>query len=196
MSGDQPRQVTEQDFAKLPASLKTNAKLEGSGFYFGGDPAAPAIGDQRVTFKVLTPAVFSILARQAGQTFEPYPTKAGREIERVEAGQVSADLMFAHAAKENAMLAWGLRLVGFLLMAFGIGLILSPISVFADVIPFLGDILGVGVAFTALLLAMAFSIVTIAVAWIAVRPILGGALLAGAIAWIVFGKRLAARRTA
>ena len=149
-----------------------------------------------MTFTVLNPGIFSVLARQAGQTFEPYPTRAGGTIERVEAGQVAADLMFQHAEKENAVLTWVLRLVGFLLMALGIGLILSPISVFADVIPFVGDILGVGVAFTALVLAGVLTVVIIAVAWIAVRPILGGVLLAGAIAWFAFGKRIASRRTA
>lgn len=196
MSGDEAVQLTESDLKKLPPALEAKAKLGGGDFYFGNDPASPAIGDQRVTFKRLNPGVFSIIARQTGNTFEPYPTKSGRSIERVETGSIGADLMFQHAAKENALLAWGLRLVGFVLMALGIGLILSPISVFADVIPLIGDILGVGVAFAALLLAMAFSTVTIAIAWIVVRPILGGALLVGAVAWFVLGKRLGSRRAA
>ena len=196
MSGEKPRELTAEDFAQLPEHWKAKAKLEAGGLYLGNDPAAPAIGDERVTFTVLKPGIFSVLARQAGQTFEPYPTRAGGTIERVEAGQVAADLMFQHAEKENAVLTWVLRLVGFLLMAAGIGLILSPISVFADVLPFVGDILGVGVAFTALVLGGVLTVGIIALAWIAVRPILGGALLAGAVAWFVFGKRIAARRTA
>jgi len=196
MSGDEADQLTEDDLKKLPPALETKAKLDGSGFYFGSDPASPAIGDQRVTFKILRPGVFSVLARQTGNTFEPYPTKSGRSIERVETGSISADIMFQHAATENTLLAWGLRLVGFLLMAWGIGLILNPISVFADVIPLIGDILGMSVAFVALLLAAVFSTVTIAIAWIVVRPILGGVMLAVAVAWFVLGKRLVSRRAA
>jgi hypothetical protein len=194
MKGDEPLPLAEADVEKLSPNWKAKVKLDSGAFYVGQAPSAPVVGDERVTFTVLNPGDFSILARQTGNTFDPYPTHAGREIERVESGIVGADLMFQHAATETAILTWGLRFVGFLLMAFGIGLILNPIAVFADVIPFLGDLLGAGVGLTALLLAFAGSLITIAVAWLVVRPVLGGGLLVAAVAWLFFGKRCFGRK--
>ena len=196
MQGDEPIAPADADLGKLKPDLRSKAKVGANGFYFGTDPSAPSIGDQRVTFKVLRPAVFSVLAQQIGDTFAPYPTKAGSDIERVESGTVSAAAMFQHAASENAMLMWGLRALGFIVMSLGIGLILNPISIFADVIPFLGSILGTGVALAAILLGMAGSLVTVAIAWFVVRPVLGAALLALALASLLLGRHFGSRRAA
>lgn len=194
MQGDVPLALGEVHLAGLPASLKDKAKLSGGAFYFGKDYAAPEIGDQRVTFRTLTPGPFSVISRQTGDTFEPYVTKAGGEIERVESGTVSANLMLQHAETENNNLTWILRLVGFVLMAFGISMIISPIVVFADVIPFLGSVLGAGVFIAAVLLAFAGSLLTIAVAWFVVRPALSVILIAGAVALFFFGRRIGGKR--
>ena len=191
MHGDQPVALTDADVAKLPADLKAKTKCAGDAFYLGADPAAPAIGDQRVTFTVLKPATFSILARQTGQTLDAFPTKAGREIERVESGNVSAAAMFQHAKSENSVLTWVIRVGGTLLMALGLGLILSPLATVADVLPLLGDLVGLGVSVAALLLAIMISAVVIAVAWFAVRPLLSLALVAA-----VLGVWFAVKRSA
>ena len=188
MKGDQPLALTDANAGKLPAELHVKVTCLGDNLYFGADPASPAIGDQRVKFAVLKPATFSIIARQTGETLDPFPTKAGREIERVESGSVAADAMFQHAESENAMLTWGIRLGGTLLMAIGIGLILSPLSTIASVIPIFGDIMGAGNAFAAIVLATVGSFVVIAVAWFAVRPVLAWMLIAAAIGVFVLGK--------
>ena len=196
MQGDQTLVLTDAEVAKLPAELKAKVKCVGEAFYVGADPVTPAIGDQRVKFTVLKPATFSILARQSGQTLDVYQTKAGRVIERVESGNVPAAAMFQHAASENKMLTWGLRIGGMLVMALGIGLILRPLSTLADVVPLLGDMIGVGTAFAALVVAAVTSTVIIAVAWFAVRPILSVVLIAVAIGVVVLGKKIAGRKTA
>lgn len=189
MHGDEALAATDEHLAKAAPDLRAKLKVAAGTFYVGADPANPALGDQRVSFKVLAPAVWSVIARQNGDTIEPYQPKDGPAIERVEAGKVSAELMFKHAASENAMLTWGLRFVGFVLMALGLGLIVSPLSVFADVIPFLGDIIGVGVGLAAMLLAFVGSLIVIAIAWFAVRPLLTIALAVVAAAALVMAWR-------
>jgi hypothetical protein len=196
MTGDEPLAPTDADLKALKPELQAKARLSERGFYIGADPSAPAIGDQQVTFKVLKPATFSVLAQQTGETLRPYSTKAGREIERVECGNVSAATMFQHAESENATLTWILRGVGFVAMSLGIGMILSPIVVFADVIPFVGSILGAGTFVAALLLGLVGSLITIAIAWLAVRPVLGVTLLVAAVAALVYARKLGARRKA
>lgn len=85
-------------------------------------------------------------------------------------------------------MTWILRGGGFLLMFIGLLAIFKPISVFGDVIPLVGTMLGAGLGVFAFLLAFALSIVTIAVSWIFVRPLLGIALLVlalGGLFWLL-----------
>jgi len=196
MEGGTPLAATEADLAKTAPDLRGKLKLTAGAFYAGNDPGMPALGDQRVTFKILTPAVWSIMARQTGDTLEPFQPHAGSAIERVESGSVSAELMFKHAASENSMLTWGLRFLGFVLMAIGLGLIISPIRVFADVIPLLGSIIGAGVGLAAMLLAFVVTLVVIAVAWISVRPLLTVGLGVVAVAALVMAWRHGQSRVA
>ena len=70
-------------------------------------------------------------------------------------------------------------------MAFGIGLVFNPLVVFADVLPLLGDILGMGIAIFAMAVAAFFSLLTIALAWLAYRPVLAVALMLAAVAIVI-----------
>jgi hypothetical protein len=190
MQGDETLPASDQALAKLPADLKSRAKLNDNGVYLGADPGAPAVGDARISFAVLKqPATFSILAQQTAGTLGPYTTHAGREIERVESGSLSAAVMFQHAQSENTVLTWILRGVGFVLMWIGFACALSPLKVLADVVPFVGGIVGFGTGLLAALLGFAGSLIVIAVAWLAARPILGGALLILAVAALIHGVR-------
>jgi len=194
MDGDEALAPTKEDFAALPEELKTRGHLTDEGYYFGKNPDTAAVGDQKVKFEVLKTGTFSILAQQNGSTFQPYQTKAGGEIERVESGTMDAKLMFAHAANENSIITWLLRLFGLILMWIGFGMIFKPLAVLADVIPFFGDIVGAGGGLVALLMAFVGTFATVAIAWLVVRPLLGGVLLIIAVAALVFAGKAAASR--
>jgi hypothetical protein len=127
----------------------------------------------------------SIVAQQTGNSFQPYQTTVGRPIELLEQGILPADQMFKAAQSRNTMLTWVLRLGGFLVMLFGMSTILRPIAVFGSVIPALGSLLGAGTFLISLLVSVVLSFVTMAVAWIVYRPLLGIALLAVAVVGIV-----------
>jgi hypothetical protein len=174
------------DGAKPQAAVAEKAKpVAGQNlFYVGKDSASPAIGDARVTFKSVKPAAVSVVARQVGDTFEPYLAKAGGNVDLLEYGQKSADAMFQAAQDANKTLTWILRGVGFFLMFLGLTLVFKPIAVFGDVIPFVGTLLGAGLAVFAGAVAAALSLITIAIAWLFYRPVLGIVLLllaAGAV---------------
>jgi nitrate/nitrite transporter NarK len=64
------------------------------------------------------------------------------------------------------------------------------------VLPFLESLVGVGAFLVALTLAIPITLLTIAVAWVMHRPLIGGLLLVGAVgAWFVL-RQLHPRRTA
>lgn len=165
----------------LPLELQGKGKQHDSGFYIGSDPASPQVGDTRIHFKVVKPTEVSVIAKQVNDTFEPYLTKAGGNIELLQIGSHSADAMIQSAQESNKMLTRILRIVGFLLMFAGLSMLFKLLSVLADVLPFLGNIIGAGTAIISFLLAAILSLVTIAVAWIFYRPLLGVILLVIAV---------------
>jgi hypothetical protein len=165
--------------AKPAAAVAEKAKpVTGQNlFYVGQDPSNPAIGDARITFKAVKPAEVSVVARQVGDSFEPYLAKAGGNVDLLEYGLKSADSMFQAAQSANTTLTWILRGGGFFIMFLGLVMVFKPISVFGDVVPIVGTLLGAGLAVFAGAVAAALSLVTIAISWLAYRPLLGIGLL-------------------
>ena len=152
-----------------------------------GDAALtePAIGDLRISWYAVVPHEVSIVARQTGKTFSAYPV--GSESILLIADSVqSAEAMFQSAQSANSAMTWFLRIAGLVMMYVGLSCVLRPLSVLMDVIPFLGDLIGAGISLISFLIALPCMLVTIAVAWIYYRPLLGIGLLVVAAALIVF----------
>lgn len=175
--------------AAIPVELQGKARAANAGFYIGKDPTTPQIGDLRVTFKKAEPTEVSVIARQINNTFEPYQAKAGGRIELLETGTHSVEDMIQSAQSQNKILTWVLRGVGFLVMALGWGAIFGPLAVLADVVPFVGNIVAAGSKAVAMLLALMLSLLTIAVAWIAYRPMFGIGLIVVALGLTVLIKK-------
>lgn len=182
-----------------PAGLGSALRLVDGGLYQGPDPSSPRIGDTRIAFSVVSPTLVSVVARQTGSGFEPYRTSAGRTLELCSDGSHSAQEMFQSEISANRLLTWAVRLGGWLLMAVGLGLFFRPFVVLADVLPFLGNLLGLGVGLLSALTAFILSLLTVAIAWVVYRPLLGVTLMLLAVlalaAAAVFGKRAHSTRT-
>ncbi len=179
---------TQAGLDGLPGAVKTKARLSASALYIGGDPSAPSVGDARISFSKVPPADVSVIAQQLGAGLAPFQTKAGDALEMLEAGVVTADLMFKSAEQANTIMTWVLRGVGFLVMFFGVTMLLRPIRVVADVVPFFGTLVGMGLGLIAFAVAAPLSLLTIAIAWIASRPALGVTLVLVACAgfgWLI-----------
>jgi len=163
-------------------------------FEVSGTVPEPRIGDIRVTYTVVRPHVVTIVAAQAGSSFMAYTARSTRKsISHVMDGSIDAAGVFAAAERSNSIITWLVRIGGFLLMFFGLSSILKPISVLADVLPILGDIVEMGTGLVAGLVALICALVTIAIAWLFYRPVLGILLLlaAGFLAWKLYQKRKA-----
>ncbi len=177
---------------KPASSAKSLAlkSLGGGKLFIGANPATPAVGDARVSFARVEAGPVSIIAKQVGSSFEPYPTSGGRTIELLAENTQTAEGMFQNARSQNSFLAWGLRVLGFFLMFLGFRMMLNLFSVIADIIPFVGSLIGMGLSLVSLLAASAFSLGTIAFAWLYYRPLLGGGLLLSAVALLLVIMRL------
>jgi hypothetical protein len=169
----------------LPPAMKDGIKVVDGAYYAGENPGAPAVGDMRISFSAVKPLEVSVVSQQQGNTFVPYKTSNGGDVELLQTGKHTAEAMFQKALDDNKTFTWILRAVGFFMMMVGLNMIFKLASVVADVIPILGSIVGAGTGIIAFLLAACLSLVTIAIAWLFYRPVLGVALLAAAVVLIV-----------
>jgi len=198
MDAFDPVPVDAKALAAVPQETRAKLQLNDGGFYMGEKPAEPAIGDTRVKFAAVMPQDISVVALQAGKSFAAYHASAGMDIEMLRRGIIGAKQMFEMALKENTILTWVLRGLGWFLMFLGLVLFFRPLSVVGDVVPMFGSFLAFGTGLAALAVSVVLSIGTVGVAWIVYRPVLGIALLAAAIGlcvWVAISgkKRVAAK---
>lgn len=145
----------------------------------------PLVGDIRVRFRVVEPHDISICEKQVGDTLAAWTASNKKTISLQEDGIHDAEAMFASAQSANTMMTWILRLVGFLVMLFGVRMVLAPLSVLVDVIPVVRTVVSMGVGLIAFLISAVCSLSVIAVAWFFYRPLLSITLIALATALVV-----------
>lgn len=153
-------------------------------YYVANDPKNPAIGDIRVRFEYVPTGPLSLI----GSVRQNYISPTNPQMLLIAEGHHSSDELIAQRRQEEQTLSWILRLVGFIMMAIGIQGLFVLIGSIGGIIPgfraiasFFGGIVGV-------LVALALSTLTIALAWFVARPILtlglgGAALVCLGLAW-------------
>ncbi len=202
-----PRDLVATIAARVPLRIDANGAAQAAsapgvrivdgGFYRGANPENPAVGDVRIQYEVVKPQMVSVVAVQRGDSFEAFRTKAGTTILMLEEGTVAADAMFKAAESSNRVIAWVLRAVGLFLMFLGLFLLFRPLAVVGSVVPMIGSLVGGGIGFVAFFVALALSLGTISMAWLAYRPMLAIGLLVVAAAGILLAiRRQRAKRAA
>ena len=182
---DPETSLSVQD-AKLPTTLSgKKLTLTGNEFYLGQRPNDPQIGDMKISFQVVNPTDISLVAQQKSNSFIAYQTKAGSPIDLLKLGLIDANTMFAAAQKENTIMTWGIRIGGILMMWIGLSMLFKPLAILGSVLPFLGNLIGMGTKILAALITLPCAMLTIAFAWIAYRPLLAGGLIAVAVIAII-----------
>jgi hypothetical protein len=181
---------------KLAGRIQGPVQVADGRIYLGDEPSQPRVGDLRISFKIAPAGPASIVARQAGNGFAEYQTQAGDALLMVRAGTMSAADMFAAAQRENRILTWILRFAGVFAMFIGFLLILNPLVVVADVVPFIGSILSGGAAIVSLVLTAIVAPLVIAIAWLWYRPLVSVAVLAVGLVVAYGFKRLASQHAA
>jgi hypothetical protein len=187
VGGGAPFKIKKSELEAISSAAQVDdlAIVDGA-IVTGGHAASPAVGDLRISYELVPLGDVSIIAQQAGDSFTPYQTQAGDQLQLVDDGVVSAPAMFKTAADENTIITWIIRGVGILLLITGFALITGPLSVIASVLPFLGSIVGFGTGIIAWIMGLSLGTLTIATAWFFYRPILSLIIVVVGAA-IVFG---------
>jgi hypothetical protein len=151
------------------------------------------VGDVRISFEVVEPTAVSLIAEQSGSSFKPFETSNGRTIHMLSAGSHTPEAMFETAQEGNRALTWTLRIVGISMMFLGLMTVLRPLAVVASFLPFLETLAGFGLGLVAILVALPFSLLTIAIAWLFYRPLLAIVLIAVGAALLVAAMQVGKR---
>lgn len=182
LGDDTPLKLSPDVIGKVSAALggDRTVRADGTTIYVSNSVQNPAVGDLRIGFAREDVAEASIVGAQKGGTLAGYRAANGRTIFLSEAGDVPAPEMFQTAESVNALTTWIVRICGLVGMFIGFVLMLSILGIIADVIPFVGSIVGFGTSLVALVLTLLLGPAVIAIAWIAYRPLVaGGVLVAG-----------------
>jgi hypothetical protein len=172
---------------RLKKKIAGKSRLEG-GIMFLGSKEHDKIGDFRIQMEVIYPKDISLVSGQEGASFKPYETQVGGAIAMLSQGIKPASEMFDAAEAANTAMTWMLRFAGLMMMFFGLKLIVRILSVLADIVPLFGNIVGGGTSIIAFLIALALSLITIAVAWMFYRPLLSGGLIAVSLVVLWFAQ--------
>lgn len=177
--------------AAIPDSVKTDSgynyvHIDENVLYIGVNPAAPQVGDVRVTFEKVLPAKVTVVSVVDGDSFKPFKAKNGEHFQKLVMGKKSIDEIFEGEKTTNTLLTWIFRIVGTLLVIGGLKGIFGIIETLLKVVPFLANIVGWGVGLVCTIVGIVWSLIVIAVAWVFYRPVLGIILLviAGLLIWI------------
>lgn len=165
-------------------NLPQGSTVQGNNAYLrGADPSNPEIGDERISFSVVKEGFEGTVFGEAqGGKLVRYTDEDGNTLFRIFEGGKAEALATLHG--EYAFMLWLFRLIGFLMMWFGLQAVLGPLSTMFDILPFLGGLSRAAVGGVTLLIALVLSAVTIVISAVVhsiVALIIVAALVLGAI---------------
>lgn len=183
------------DLKATDVNLVDGATLANQDYLFikkspAGTITTPGLGDMRVSYTALTvPFDGTLFGKLDGSTIDPFVTKKGDTLYRVFNEDRDSSIASMHSEHTSSM--WILRLVGFMMMWFGLTAMFAPISVVLDVLPIFGTVSRTLIGMIAFGVALALSIMTIVVsavlhsllAVIIIGVLLVGGLIAGVMYW-------------
>jgi hypothetical protein len=171
INGESQLEFSTYDPSKLQARLNKSVQHVNDYFYIGASAQTPAVGDLKVFIHEVKPQTVSVIAAQSGHTLQPYLAPAGQTVGLVAMGEVPVSVMIHDAEAENQLLTWVWRFCTLLAMIIGVSLIMRPIVVLADFIPFFGSLVGFGTGLIALVCGLFLWGSASAIAWFVVRPV-------------------------
>jgi hypothetical protein len=166
------KDVANKRAAAMERVRPTSYVIAGEKYLFRGNGSLdrPLVGDIRVSFQTLASGKrVTFLGKQQGAEIVPFQKD---DVTLFRAFTGSQEEAVSTLATEHKMITWILRIVGFLMMWFGLSLFFGPINAILDIIPFLGSAGRFIVGIAMLPVSILLSTVVILLSIIAHSPIL------------------------
>jgi hypothetical protein len=191
VSGADLPSTSPLSLTKDVVNLTGGAVLSGGYVFQGvGTEAKPELGDIRVSYGVVGSGFDgTVFGELQGSKIVSYSNEDGDSLFRVFSGSRAKAITTLHS--EFVTMGWVLRIVGFLMMWFGLAGVLGPISTLLDILPFLGSTSRFLVSVITFPIALVLTVVTVIVSMILhslIALIIVALLLIGAA--VVAAKRL------
>ena len=171
------------------ATVPEGYRVDGNYITNSADLANPQVGDVRISFKYGDYTDVTVMGKLNGSRIESYKTKKGSSVTSMKHGILSGDEVITSIENANNTMKWIMRLLGTMLIIFGLNAIAGPITNLTSYVPILGSIFNGAVGLVMFILGLAISLVVIAISGFAVRPILSILLIAVVIGLIYLLKR-------
>lgn len=169
--------------------------LMGDTLYYGDHPYSPIVGDVRVIF-LFRPACHAwVMAQPHGNVLRPFHASDDYWFTffRFSDKQFDPEVVIDQERWGQKWLRWSLRVLGWLLIVWGIKGIFSWLVGFFRRIPIIGPVFELGLSAVAWVAGTILALLTIGVAFIVVRPWLGwtitGLLLIGLVGGSILYRR-------
>lgn len=170
---------------------KYEYKIYENSYYKGYNPENPQIGDIRISYKVIPSGTsISIIGKQKPDNTLTYMTVKDSSVYLQQDGLKDKAEMLYSFKQGNKLFTNILRVVGWLMMFIGLNALINPLVVIFKVVPFVEKFVGFLTGGVVFLISLALSLLTIAIAWLAYRPLLSIGLLVviGSIVFVLKNK--------
>ncbi len=150
-------------------NLINGASISSSKYIFlsqtGGSFENPSLGDQRISYSALTPGFMgTVFGNQVGSNITSFTDEDGHRLFNLFRGSRGDGIASLHS--DFVFWSWIFRLIGFLMMWFGLSLLFGWITMLANILPFLGNVTGFIITAATFITALVLSLTTIIVAMI------------------------------
>lgn len=163
--------------------------LYNSQYYTSQNPNSPRVGDIRITYSyVPSGAPISVIGKQNSDNSISEFIKNKTTCYIQYDGTYTLNGMLEKFKQDNKNTTNILRITGFIFMLVGFAVITAPINTIASIVPILNGFVNLCSIAVVLLLSLAVTLTTIAIAWFAFRPVLSGTLLAVTMAIFIYIK--------
>lgn len=175
----------------------TTAQISGDNFIFISKNQnttydQPQVGDIRISYSMLPNNTnVTLFGKLTDKTFGPYLDKNSSRFYQAFEGTKEDAIVSLHQSYVASK--WIVRVLGFLMMWIGLGMILGPLSVLVDVLPLLGSISKSVVGMITFVVSLVLSTVTILISMIFhnVIALIFAVLIIGGITYTILGNKKA-----
>jgi len=158
-------------------SINKNVSIIENAIFLGNNNAHPDIGDIKVNYKIAEVGPLSIIAQQHNNSLAKHWLK-GNSYWFIESGMLSADAVVWRAYDRASTTTWLLRLMGLIMVWFGLLALISPLSKLLSFIPFFGFVVDGIIQIMLLLLALGLTLIVVSISYLIYRPLIGLIMLA------------------
>lgn len=160
----------KKELSDLP--LNSKYSVENGKYYSGKNIEEPKIGDVLISYSYAPSGTnISFIGKQESNQIVPFSYKKRSNYVQYN-GLFDKDEIIEKYRHGNQVLTMILRFLGWFLMFFGLKLLISPVDTLFGFIPILGKIADSISSFIIMLISLILSLITIAIAWFAYRPVI------------------------